>query len=36
MANSELDKWLEAQEYQVALDAQGKIIDYLDETEAGQ
>ncbi|MBS3915833.1 MAG: N-6 DNA methylase [Bacteroidetes bacterium] len=30
MAKSELDKWLEAQEYQVALDGQGKIIDYLD------
>lgn len=30
MANTDLDKWLEAQEYQVSLDSQGKIIDYLN------
>lgn len=30
MASIEIDKWLEAQEYQVQLDVNGKIIDYLD------
>lgn len=25
-----LDEWVESQEFQIRLDAQGKIIDYLD------
>lgn len=29
---AELDSWIEAQEFQITLDAQGKIIDYLDIT----
>lgn len=27
---AEIDSWIEAQEFQITLDAQGKIIDYLD------
>lgn len=27
---AELDSWIEAQEFQITLDAQGKIIDFLD------
>ena len=27
---AEFDSWVEAQEFQITLDAQGKIIDYLD------
>lgn len=27
---AELDNWIEAQEFQITLDAQGKIIDYID------
>lgn len=30
MAENEIEKWVESQEYQVQLDSQGKIIDYLD------
>jgi len=30
MAEIEIEKWVESQEYQVQLDSQGKIIDYLD------
>ena len=30
MAISEIEKWVESQEYQVQLDSQGRIIDYLD------
>ena len=27
---AEIDSWVEAQEFQITLDAQGKIIDYID------
>ena len=27
---AEIDSWVEAQEFQITLDSQGKIIDYLD------
>ena len=27
---AEIDNWVEAQEFQITLDAQGKIIDYID------
>ena len=27
---AEIDSWVEAQEFQINLDAQGKIIDYID------
>ena len=27
---AEFDSWIEAQEFQITLDAQGKIIDFLD------
>lgn len=27
---AEIDNWVEAQEFQITLDAQGKIIDYVD------
>lgn len=29
-AMAEIDSWVEAQEFQITLDSQGKIIDYLD------
>lgn len=29
---AEIDSWVEAQEFQITLDSQGKIIDYLDNT----
>ena len=29
---AEIDSWVEAQEFQITLDAQGKIIDYVDNT----
>ena len=28
---SEIDQWLESQEFQITLDAEGKIIDFLEE-----
>ena len=27
---SDIDSWVEAQEFQITLDSQGKIIDYID------
>lgn len=27
---SDIDSWVEAQEFQITLDSQGKIIDYMD------
>ena len=27
---ADIDSWVEAQEFQITLDADGKIIDYLD------
>lgn len=27
---AEIDNWIEAQEFQITLDAQGKIIDFID------
>lgn len=29
---ADIDSWVEAQEFQITLDAEGKIIDYLDNT----
>lgn len=31
---SDIDQWLESQEFQITLDAEGKIIDFLDETKS--
>lgn len=27
---ADIDKWIEAQEFQITLNAQGKIIDFID------